>query len=574
MVGYTRLIGLDEDGTIARQRALRHSIVDPELAKNAGRVVKTTGDGLLVEFGSAVDAVRCAISVQELVARHEEELPADRRIRYRVGINLGDVVVEGDDLLGDGVNVAARLEGIAEPGGICISDAVYRSVEARVEARFENLGEQSVKNIAAPVRTWKWIRDVDGGPADDEGLAKGGAEAGKPSIAVLPFTNMSGDSEQEYFADGMAEDIITELSKMPWFFVVARNSTFTYKGRAVDVKAVGAELGVSYVLEGSVRKAGSRLRINAQLIDARTGNHVWADRFDRQIADIFDIQDEITQAIIGAVSPEFVSAEIRKSQHKDPKQLDAWECVMRGRSLVWKLGREEAVEARKLFEQAIELSPGDQLGLSDLALVHFLDAFYEWSDSREISLERMVSTARRAVAVDEGDPLALTILAWAYLFARNWDEALVTIDQAIAISPNFAPAIGIRGTILACSDEPDLAITAVGNAIRRSPRDGFMPYWLMGQFWACHSMQNYREAEAVARQAIRAAPNNPTFRRQLVVALHQLGRADECRLALAEYRRVVPGATADDAANIPARNRQHLDRYVKILEEAGLPRRS
>ncbi|MCB1463022.1 MAG: adenylate/guanylate cyclase domain-containing protein, partial [Nitratireductor sp.] len=345
MVGYSRLIGMDEEGTIARQRALRQSIVDPNLQENAGRIVKTTGDGLLVEFASAIDAVRCAVAIQELVARHEEELPVDQRIRYRVGINLDDVVVDGDDLLGDGVNIAARLEGIAEPGGICISEMVHSHVRARLDARFEDLGEQNVKNIARPVRAWRWIRPntqestQEGtrlGAQEKEGsrIGAGGAvDSGKPSIAVLPFTNMSGDAEQEYFADGMAEDIITELSKMPWFFVVARNTTFTYKGRAVDVKAVGAELGVSYVLEGSVRKAGNRLRITAQLIDAATGNHVWADRYDREITDLFDIQDEITQAIIGAVAPEFLSSEIRKSQHKDPSQLGAWECVMRGRSL-------------------------------------------------------------------------------------------------------------------------------------------------------------------------------------------------------------------------------------------------
>jgi TolB-like protein/tetratricopeptide (TPR) repeat protein len=393
----------------------------------------------------------------------------------------------------------------------------------------------------------------------------------KPSIAVLPFTNMSGDKEQEYFADGMAEDIITELSRMPWFFVIARNSSFAYKGRSVDVKKVGAELGVAYVLEGSVRKAGNRLRINAQLIDARTGNHVWAERFDREITDIFDIQDEINQAIVGAVAPEFLSAEVRRSQRKNPADLDAWECVMRGRAHLWKMGKGDSTKARELFERAIELSAG-RLGLSDLALVHFLNAFYGWGFSRRESLKAMVELAEKAVAMDDHDALALTILAWAYLFAMKWDEALAAIDRAILTSPNFAPAIGIRAGILACNDEPDLGIAAAAEAVRRSPRDAFMPFWLMALYWAYHSLQNYEEALEVARQAARLAPENPTFRRQLAVAYHMLGRHEEARQEVATYLLLEPGATSDDARYIPSRNKEHLERFVRALEEAGVPK--
>ncbi|WP_436643164.1 adenylate/guanylate cyclase domain-containing protein [Microbaculum sp. FT89] len=575
MVGYSRLMRADEEGTIERQKALRRDLIDPEIAGHGGRIVKTMGDGLLVEFPSVVDAVKCAVAVQEAMTEREATIPEDLRIRYRVGINLGDIVIEDADIVGDGVNVAARLEGLAEPGGLCISDLVYRSAHGGPGLRFEDLGDQQLKNIPEPVRVWRW-RPEDKGNGKSPEVSPGATPAlpDKPSIAVLPFTNMSGDPEQEYFADGMAEDIITELSRLPWFFVIARNSSFTYKGQPVDVTKVGRELGVAYVLEGSVRKAGNRLRINAQLIDAETGNHIWAERYDREIADIFDIQDEINQAIINAVAPELVSAEQKKTRQKDPAQLSAWECVMRGRAHVWKLGREDARIARRLFEQAIALSPGSGLGASDLALVHFLDAFYGWSRSREQSFKDMVKTAENAVAIDDTDPMALTILSWAYTFAYQWDEALSTIDRAIALSPNFAPAIGLRGAILACADEPDLAIATVREAIRLSPRDGFMPYWLMGLFWAYHSIQDYEQAVLTAQHAVRVAPDNPTFRRQLLVANHMLGRKAEAAAALADYLALDPKATVDDSRIIPSRNKQHLERYIQILIDAGVPEKS
>lgn len=571
MVGYSRLMGIDEEGTIARQKSYRKKVIDPGISANGGRIVNTSGDGLLAEFVSVIDAVQCAVSIQQAIAADEQDEPDDSRIRYRVGINMGDIIVDGEDILGDGVNIAARLETLAEPNGVCISDVVHRSIDGKLDVAFEDIGPQHVKNIAEPLRVWRWTSTTAQSITDDVGTRMSRGLPDKPSIAVLPFTNMSGDKEQEYFADGMAEDIITALSRMPWFFVIARNSSFTYKGRAVDVKAVGLELGVAYVLEGSVRKAGNRLRITGQLIDAATGNHVWADRYDREITDIFDIQDEITQAIIGAVAPEFLSAELKKSRHKEAAQLGAWECVMRGRALVWKFGREDAAKARRYFERAGELSPDGELGLGDLALVHFLDAFYGWSDAPQQSSKDMVSIAEKAVATDENDPLALTILAWAYNFAFKWDEALNIVDRAIALSPNFAPAIGIRGVILACADEPDLAIIAVNEAIRRSPRDGFMPFWLMGVFWAYHSLLDYEKALAVAREGVRIAPENPTYRRQVAVACAMLGRTDDCRDAVSEYLRISPSAVVEDSRKIPARNQQTLERFLQALKLAGVP---
>jgi len=411
VVGYSRLIRADEEGTLAALKRLREEVIDPGMAAHDGRIVKLMGDGVLAEFGSVVDAVRLAVQVQEGVAERNAELPEERRIAFRVGINLGDVVIDGDDIHGDGVNVAARLEALAEPGGICISAAVHDQVRDRLDLHFEDLGERQVKNLDRPVHVWRWATEASPLAAALSATSAPLALPDKPSIAVLPFDNMSGDPDQEFFADGMAEDIITALSRMPWFFVIARNSSFTFKGRAVDVKQVAAELGVKYVLEGSVRKAGNRLRITAQLIDATTGKHVWAERYDREIADLFEVQDEVTRSIVGAVAPEFLSAESQTARRKDPAQLDAWECVVRGRGHLWKLAREDAAEARELFERAIALAPSGEFGTSDLALVYFLESFYRWSDDPQESLAAMLRTAEQAVAADDQDPWALTILA-------------------------------------------------------------------------------------------------------------------------------------------------------------------
>jgi TolB-like protein len=459
-----------------------------------------------------------------------------------------------------------------------VSDATISSrVNAARRAVGDN-GEDQAVIKTVPRRGFKFVASVSPAEVDAIPIASnddmvnisGVGRFDKPSIAVLPFNNMSADPEQEYFADGMADDIITELSRMPWFSVIARNSSFAYKNQAFDIKQVGRELGVSYVLEGSVRRAGNRLRINAQLVDTMTGSHIWAERYDREIADIFDIQDEITEAIIAAVAPEFVSAELRKSRQKNASELSAWECVMRGRAHAWKLSRDDASLARELFEKALSLSPDRGLGASDLALVHFLDAFYAWGESPEESLKTMVETAEKAVALDENDPLALTILAWAYNFARKWDDALATVERAVAISPSFAPAIGIHGAILACNDQPDLAIRTVDEAVRLSPRDGFMPFWLMGLYWAHHSQRDYEQAEAVAMRAARAAPNNPTFRRQLAVAYHMLGRDEEAKEALEQYLALASDKTITTVRNIPSRNPYDLGRFVDALLEIGL----
>jgi len=571
VVGYSRLIRADEEGTIEALRRLRIDLIDPKIAEHRGRTVKLMGDGILVEFPSVVDAVRAATQVQQAMAEHNGDQAEDSRITFRVGINLGDVVIDGDDIHGDGVNIAARLEGLAAPGGVCISAAVHEQVRDRIALAFEDMGNCTVQNIDRPVRAWQWSVD----PARPTQAAAvppaRPALPDKPSIAVLPFDNMSNDPDQDFFADGMAEDIITALSRMPWFFVIARNSSFTYKGRAVDMKQVSAELGVRYVLEGSVRKAGNRLRITAQLIDATTGKHVWAERYDRDVLDIFEVQDEVTQAIVGAVAPEFLATEARRARRKDPAQLDAWECVMRGRAHLWKQGREDAAEARALFQRAIELLPSGEFGTSDLAMVYCLEAFYRWGESPAESFKKTLETAERAVAADDADPMALTILAWANIHAHRWGEALPPVERALELSPNFAPALGIMGGVLTLLGEPERGIETINDAIRLSPRDGFMSFWLMGLFWGYHALGRYDEAVDTARRAIRIAPNNPTFRRQLASSLALQGRMDEARAAVADYLRLEPDHTTADASKVPTKIPEHLDRFVEGLRIAGLP---
>ena len=573
VVAYTRLMERDEVGTHARLRARFKALIEPKIGEHGGRVVKLMGDGLLAEFPSVVDAVNWAVEVQAKVAELSAAEPDEQRIVYRVGVNLGDVIVDGDDIYGDGVNVAARLQEIAERGGVCISEKVQTEVRGKLNVEFVDGGTQTVKNVRDPLRIWRWspgqveASDTALRPLAGEPLAL----PDKPSIAVLPFDNMSGDPEQEYFADGMAEDIITALSHMPWFFVIARNTTFTYKGRAVDVKQVARELGVQYVLEGSVRKGGNRLRITAQLIDAMTGKHVWAERYDREIVDIFAVQDEVTEAIVGAVAPEFLSVEAKRAQRKDPGLLDAWECVMRGRALVWKMGREEVAEARKLFERAIQLAPSGEFGMSDLAFVHFLEFYYRWSGSPERSSDEMIRVAEKAVAVDDHDAWAHTMLGLVNVFARRWDEALPAVERAIELNPNFAPAHGVRGFALALVGEVDEAIESIDNADRLSPRDSFKAFWIMGRVWANFIDGRYEEAVKTAQQAIRLAPNNPTYRRQLAASYAMMDRIDEAQAAIQEYLRLEPNHTVADSKKVPTKIPEHLERFLNGLRRAGLP---
>ena len=369
IAGYSRLMGVDEEGTLRQLKAHRKELVDPKITEHRGRIVKTTGDGMLVEFVSVVDAVRCAVDIQRGMAERNADVPADKRIEFRIGINVGDIIIDGDDIFGDGVNVAARLEALADPGGIMVSSVVHDQVRDKLSFGFEDMGEQTVKNIARPIGVHRVSLAESVPPATFKSTAAvQPSTANRPSIAVLPFANMSGDSEQEYFADGISEDIITGLSKLRWFLVIARNSSFIYKGKALDVKRAARELGVRYVLEGSVRKGGNRVRITAQLIDAATNNHIWADRYDGDLTDIFALQDEITKKVVAAIEPRLLEAEGIRSQSRSPGDLDAWDMVIQANSLFWRLTKSESEAAIALLKQAVERYP-------DYAPAHSMLAF-------------------------------------------------------------------------------------------------------------------------------------------------------------------------------------------------------
>ena len=450
MVGYSRLMGEDESGTLARLTSHRRELIEPAIAARGGRMVKLMGDGALVEFASVVDAVQCAVEIQAAIAGRNAEVPLERRIAFRIGINFGDVIVEDEDLYGDGVNIAARLEGLAAPGGICVSAKVHDEVRGKLDLGFEDLGLQPVKNIARPVRVYRVLADAaaaaDGRPAGEQSAPPPLPD--KPSIVVLALQNMSANSEQEYFADGIAEDIITDLSKVSGLLVIARNSAFAYKGRAVDLKQICRELGVRHALEGSVRKAGNRVRITAQLIDGTTGGHLWAERYDRELTDIFEVQDEVTREIVGALKVRLTPEERRRVASRGTDNIEAYDCFLRGRELVARHSRDHVIEGRPLLERAIALDSGFAPAHAYLSLGHALDYVNRWSADPDRSLTLASELADRAVQLDESEPQAHYCRAVVHIWQRQLDESIVDARCALALDPNFADAHGTLGAAL------------------------------------------------------------------------------------------------------------------------------
>jgi adenylate cyclase len=539
MVGYSRLIGLDDAGTLKRLRALRKDLMDPAIAEHGGRIVQTGGDSLLIIFDSIDGAVRCALKVQQQVPTHDRDHPPDCAIRFRVGINIGDAIADGTDLHGDAVNVAARLQAECPPGGICVTRAVRDHMRDRLDLAFEELGALNLKNILRPVEAFVVRPDAaaTASKSVEQSLLRGGHEAlllpDKPSVAVLAFTNMSGDPEQEYFSDGMAEDIITQLSRSRALFVIARNSSFTYKGRAVDVKQIGLELGVRYVLEGSVRRAGERLRISAQLVEAETGNHIWAERYDRALADVFAVQDEISDAVATAIGPAVADAEMHRAMRRPPESLDAWELYQRG---MWHLGKNDSAAndaARSLFERAIELDPmfaAAYVGLAASCL--WAGAQYQTMPLDEAT--RLAAThARKAVELDPGDADAQAALAGTLMNQGDADNAEAIARQALAINPNCAWARYVMGLVLIFAGRTTEGRDALGVFERVSPRDGAIA--------AAHSIigisyyfeRDYERCVEAARRQLSAHPGYTLTYRWLAAALGQLGRTEEARAALA-----------------------------------------
>ena len=611
VAGYTRLMEADENATIAAWKAARTEVIDPKIAQYRGRIVKHTGDGFLAEFGSVTDAVNCAIDMQKLLAARADNTPEDRRMNFRMGVNLGDIVEELDDIHGDGVNIAARLEGLAEPGGICVSGSVYEQVRKRVDLDFEDLGSQKVKNIAEPIRAYRirsdgearaartptvyfggnrwpayaaaavviiavaggvawwlkpWASDVE--PASVEKMAFPLPD--KPSIAVLPFDNLSGDPEQEYFADGITEDITTELSRFRGLFVIARKSAFVYKDKAVNMREVGRELGVRYVLEGSVRRSGTTVRINAQLVDAATGAHLWAERYDRDMRDVFAMQDEVTQKIVSAIgTTQLFEAATRRVSRKNPKDLDAYDLHLRAPDLFHRFTPEDNAEARALNMRAAALDPSYSRPHSGLAWTHLQEVFLGWSDRPAESLQSALVSAQRAVALDDSDSSAHWALGAVYLHMGQHDRALAAHERALTLNPNDADILAhYGGFVLVFAGRPEEGIEAVAKAKRLNPH---YPWW-----YAFGLGRDYFDArrydEAIEAWRDKTAPDAASQHVFIAAAHAQAGRLDEARAIMDKFPQAFHGVTVSHfAAGHPYKDPADLQHLLDGLRKAGVP---
>ena len=566
VVGYSRLMTADEHATVAALDAAR-AIFRSRIESSQGRVIDMAGDSVLAVFDSATGAVSAALAVQEALEAAARTASDDRRMRFRIGVHLGDVIEKADGTIyGDGVNIAARLEGLAAPGGIAVSDAVQGAVRNRLAVQFVDMGEREVKNMAS-LRAYEV--KVASSPSDAGQPAV--ARRDRPSVAVLPFANMSGDPEQEYFADGISEDVITELSKFHSIFVIARNSSFTYRGQSIDVRKVAKDLNVRYVLEGSVRRAGTTVRVTAQLIDATSGRHVWAERYDRALVDLFAVQDEITRSIIGSIAPGIVMAEIQHSKGKTAAELDTWDRIMRAH---WHIRRFTAVdfrEAGRLIEELLAHEPDNAVALGDLAFSLHFAAIFGWTDSPPAAMARMGELAQRAVASDDQDAAAHTSLAIHDLFSGRHDDAMRRLRRAIELNPNSSFAHGYVGVVNAFGGEHDLAIETVQEAIRLSPRDLLMVIWRVAEAWSHLGAERFDQAAESARLAIGWNAAFADAHAVLASALGHAGRLDEARIAVDECVRQLPGLTlSDHRLKRPFRRAPDQERFLDGLRKAGL----
>jgi len=596
VVGYSRLMAVDEVGTLARLKAHRVEAIDPIVGKHKGRIVKLMGDGALAEFASVVDAVRCAVAIQEAMSERNADVPEDRRIRLRIGVNLGDVIIEGDDLYGDGVNIAARLEGLAEPGGVCVSGTVFDHVKGKVELDFSDQGEQRVKNIPGLLRVYAIAFDGREGRGraaapppglaaepeaesarkepDDSGIGIDLSLPDYPSIAVLPFANMSTDPEQEFFSDGITEDIITALSKIGSLLVVARNSTFTYKGQAVDVKQVSREQGVRYVLEGSVRKAGNRVRVTAQLIDATTGHHTWAERYDRDLEDIFAVQDEITREVVVALDVRLREGEQARVWSGGTKNVEAWECVRLGREALNRVKREDRIEARRLFERALELDPTYPIAWFSVGGFYFHEAEYgtgyATEADREAVLESSVAHITKALELDPLFADAWALLGLCQLSKRKYDEAVATSEKAIALAPNQAETLANAAAVLNKSGQPARSFELIKRAMRLCP---LYPTWYLSVLAvSCRLLGRNEAAVSVYEEAIKRNPDNSVEHIGLASTLGQLGREADAKKTVAAILRLEPDFSIKRyVERLSYRDPADLARFEDGLRKAGLP---
>ncbi len=533
IAGYSRLMGADEAGTFARLKSCRE-LIDRLIAEHRGRIFNTAGDSIVADFASAVDAAACAVAVQAAVARDNAQSGTAEPMQFRIGIHVGDVIIDGGNLLGDGVNIAARLEGLAEPGGICVSGVVRDQIGNKLPLGFDDLGDQQVKNIAQAIRVYRVQTETPATPPAALPLPD------KPSIAVLPFQNISGDPEQEYFADGMVEEIITALSRIHWLFVIARNSTFTYKGQAVDVKQVGRELGVRYVLEGSVRKGGNRVRITAQLIDALTGTHLWAERFDGLIEDVFELQEKIALSVAGVIEPALQAAEMRRSAARPTPDLSAYDLYLRALAVFFPVTKERIVEALGLFEQAIAIDRQYGPALSWAAMCHRLLVVQGWAEEPETNRRKAADLARQALQAAENDP---RVIANAAMVLANFGEDIGAmiglVDRALALNPSFARGWYVSGFLRIMAGEHDLAIEHLETSLRLSPRERIgTPLSAMGA--AYFFKRRFEEAASKLLLAIQDDPGYPGSYRVLAACYAHMGHLDEARPIVAKLRTITP----------------------------------
>jgi len=570
---YDRLMRLYDERTLTDLKNARRTLINPAVAAHRGRIVKTVGGEMLVEFPSAVDAAQCAIEVQHGMARQNAAVPQDARIEFRIGIHLGDVMIDENDIFGDGVNIAARLEKLAEPGGICVSDDAHRQIRGKVSAGFDDLGPQTLKNIAEPMRAWR-IRIGDEAVSEP---AKVSALPGRPvappdmpSIAVLPFQNMSGDPEQEYFADGMVEEIITALSRFKSLFVIARNSTFTYKGKSVDIKQVGRELGVRYVLEGSVRRAGDRVRISGQLIEAASGIHIWADRFEGGLEDVFGLQDQVTTSVVGLIAPRLEQAEFERARHKPTEKLDSYDHYLRGAALLHQ--RSSLLDAYELFKKAIELDP-------EYAAAHAMVA-WTWMarqavDGLPLAAEdraEAIRHARLAARLGAEDAFVLSRAGHVLTYlGHEYDYGVSLVEQAVSLNPNLAIVWFSRGWVSLMCDETERAIESFERMIRLSPLDPLRISAWDGASHALFSLERYEEGCAAAMKAIQFNVNAHTLGALIINAV-RAGRTAEAQQAVSRLLKIQPGfRTAHVAEAYPVRRAARRAEIAAALRDAGLP---
>jgi adenylate cyclase len=564
VVGYSRLMGRSESATLARLKAARAEVVDPAIAEHDGRIVKTTGDGLLIEFSSAVDAVQCGVALQSAMAGRSDGAAEADLLQYRVGIHVGDIIIDDDDIFGDGVNVAARIESLAEPGGVAISDAVNEHVRGRIDVVFVDRGEHEVKNIDRPLHVWGWSPRNSAA----EILLEEPALPQKPSIAVLPFDNMSGDPEQGYFADGITEDIITDLSKVSGLFVIARNSSFAYKGQSHDIRKVSRELGVRYVLEGSVRRGGSRVRINAQMIDGQTGGHLWAERYDRDLEDIFAVQDEVTRTIVDALKVKLTAGEVTERERRRKINPEAYDLLVRARATMLQLRAESALEARGILERVIALGSGQALAYGRLSMITFAEFANRWNGATPENLPRALELAEKAIAYDENEPQGHIARALVLSWMRRLPEAEKSAERAIELDPNFAEGYACLGGVREYMGQNESAVALYTRGYRLDPQFD-MALHFMGR--ALVALGRYDEAEIAFKKRLTFRPTSDMTRFYLACIYGKTGRHVEARKVWAEIMEINPSFSVPHLVkSLPYADPRWLDEIIEGLRQAGI----